>query len=554
MQEISTTVESHWTKVGEGTESFLVAAFMSNVAFARLGQVIRHLQNQHCQLSLSELIESCSPFDSSPEPDMRTQNSLSVDRRFLGRLKHVDRAIAAASVERTKAKPYWKSLQATAREISVEFCASKAEDRTLSASLLEAMHHYKSDEVTTANFILKSAPLCSQDIDWTTKDGRLISKSVWAATVGMSLLSQSHEAYLRSINQAGPAPSCRIRALKLAHQVSKQIATILEDMSAFPCRCTQTLAYHLQTALIETHNYASHKQWDMYIQSPWTAGNHALEILELCHYYGVHLLKYRHYVGAVLYSYTIAIQLGGLDDVPVLESICANLAGIVFPGGKAPTSNFHGSWARHVGCRLKFRKGQSGQRGSASWCMAIPPHQARAAAGLNLPGHEVGEHSTCSVFRIKQQDYHFGTGHERAGHQKIMSRRMWYDSVEALPRYHDKDMLDSIAALASADLIPEPGKIPPIVRFNLFAVFERCVKVISRLTNKMHAEQRPGSKDYCICFCSELLTAADRLVKNRRIGRIDAWKKHEHKLVEDVKDALVTVFGGVNEKDLLWDI
>jgi hypothetical protein len=540
--------------VGEGTDSFLVAAFVSNVAFARIELVMCDLQHQRGHLSLSEFVEICSALDSSAGPDMWPHNLGSVDAKFLGRLQSVDRAISAASVECKDAAPCSKCLQATARDINARFCSVKDEDRTFDASLFQAMDYYRSDEATKKSPILSKAPLFVANVDYSGENDKLEEHSAWSITLGMSMLSQSHGSYLKFLDRPNSAALCRLKTLKLAQQVSKQIATILEDTSAFPCRCTQTLAYHLQTVLIETNNFASHNRWDIYIQSPWTAGNHALEILDLCHYYGGHLMKYRHYVGAVLYSYIVVKQLGGLESIPVLDLVCAQLAGSMFPGGKVPASNFHGSWARYVGCRLKFRKGQSARHGSATWCLAIPPHQARAAAGLNLPGYETGEHTACLTFRIKQQDYHLSADHGCPRYRNVMPRRLRSDSVVALQSENDKEVLDSIAAMASADLEGEPDGRLPIARLNLFGIFERCVKIISSLTDKMHKASKPGGKDYCICFCSEIFTAADRIMTNRRLGRLDAWKKHERKLVENLKDALKTVFGDVKEEDLLLDI
>jgi len=77
--------------------------------------------------------------------------------------------------------------------------------------------------------------------------------------------------------------------------------------------------------------YASHNCWDLIFQSPWVAGNHVLEILALCNYYGHYLLKYRHYMGAILHSYNALTQFGGLDKVPLLEKICDQFCEILFP-------------------------------------------------------------------------------------------------------------------------------------------------------------------------------------------------------------------------------
>jgi len=70
----------------------------------------------------------------------------------------------------------------------------------------------------------------------------------------------------------------------------------------------------------------------------------------------------------------------------------------------------------------------------------------------------------------------------------------------------------------------------------------------------MHHKEHLGKGDYCICFANELLNAADRLVKGRRLGKHETLKEHERKLVEDVKEVILEAFVNIKEEEFLWDV
>ena len=310
-------------------------------------------------------------------------------------------------------------------------------------------------------------------------------------------------------------------------------------------------------------NYASHNCWDLVFQSPWVAGNHILEILDLCNYYGHHLLKYRYYVGAVFHSYNVLTQLCGLEQIPILEKICKQFCGILFPGGNTPRNNFYPCFIRYVGARLKFNDGHRGNDHIDSWCLAIPAHDSRTAAGIGIPDHNQQDRSGCVLFHIKQQDYHvsdaqwrdFDTIHGSACSRKDIGEKVNLDPISKIrPVQNQKQKLLTLAVEAQAMFTGRSGEGLPTARVSLFALFEKCARVVSIVSGKMHDEQKAVKDEPCVCFCTGLVSGADRLVKGRRFDKLEAWKKDERKVVDDTKQAILEAFGTIKEGDLLWNV
>lgn len=383
----------------------------------------------------------------------------------------------------------------------------------------------------------------------------------WSPVLGLHLLTGGYETYLRSIGSSNMVSQCRITALRLATQASSQVAAILNDKTCFPCRCTQTLAFHLQTLETDLRSYQSFKCWDLYFQAPWVCGNHVLEILDLCHYYGTRLLNYRHYVGSVLHSYNVLKQLGGLEEIRVLENLCVQFASIFFPSGSVPKSNFLPSWNRYVGARLRFNKGHRSRNSRDSWCISVPTYAQRRAAGLGPLGDRPQTKVGCLPFVIKQQDYHLSDDQWDSLGQN--------SSTPADVRKNDKGSRDAMTiAHAPCSFISERKLLAlsqairktfentdtlPLARINLFKIFEKCVCVVSRLSDETHTGVNDRGLN-CICFASTIITAGDRIIDGRRLSKAETWKKHELECVTQAKIAIRETFCSLDEEEWLWQV
>lgn len=360
----------------------------------------------------------------------------------------------------------------------------------------------------------------------------------------LHLLSTSFRVYMSGLKSPNMhmLPGCRISALKLSQQAVSALSTLLEDEICFPCRCPETISSHLDQLRHTLHRYTAHKCWDVFFQFPWVASNHILEMLDMCFYYAMRLIRYRHYVGSILHSYNVLRQLATLEEVPMLEELCTKMAGLFFPGRMRPTNRFAASWARFVGARLKFKKGHRGHNHRESWCMAVPSHAAKRAAGFGIVIDEKltsAEDSGISVVMdLKRADYH-------------VDESTWVD-VEVTKRGKRRPVgIQDFSSHLSQDI---RGRLPTL-RLDLFAVFESCVKIVSRTSQAAHPD--PKDKELrCICFATTILAGDDRIRDNEAMGRPDCWKKStgERKVVEDAKKAIREAMGSLKEADWLWDV
>lgn len=539
-----------------------MAAFVSNVAFSMSRQVGIELLTHDEDLSLSGLHQMCCKRSGNEIANGENSGGGGGGGHvLLDELQKLEQSLlhfreghsklliqsCAACVQKPAEyiQPPANGSGTTARPQFVE-------------AIVDNIVHLVARTAAPPNIVRNSTPVYA-DVGYliTRTDEKVQS---WSAILGLGLLTKGYRTYLESLPSANEISKCRLAALRLAQQASSQVSRVLNDKTCFPCRCTQTLAYHLQNLEADLSSYAKYKCWDIYFQSPWVAGNQILEILDLCHYYGMRLFNYRHYVGAVLHSYNALTQLDRLEKIPILESLCDQFSSVFFPGGTRPKGSFRACWSRYVGARLKFKKGHKNRNSNDAWCMAIPAHAARRAAGLGAHGDtDASNKIDCLLFKVKQHDYHVGedvwgslnstSAVEKKGQaatRKGRSGSTVSSQRESNLSQGSSRLIDlaeaaqkSFAAPAATD---SSDASLPLARLNMFAVFERCVQVVSTLSESTHTA--PDEKGInCICFASAILTGGDRIVDARKFGRFETWKKDEKECVVQAGKAILDAFG-----------
>lgn len=574
MRDISSSTDHCWHLAATGQLSFTAAAFTTSVAFSMLRQVGVELLEHDEQLDLSRLHQiSCSRTGSE---------GANTDHVLLSDLQGMQQSVLHYRDGHGKViiPSCAECLQKPAEYIQLAANDDGAARPQFVEAMVDNIMHLVSSTVAPPAIVRNSTPVYA-DLGYFVTSTNEKAQS-WSAVQGLHLLTSGYKVYLQSLESANMVSLCRLTALRLAQRAASQVGRLINDKTCFPCRCTQTLAYHLQNLEADLQLYTRHKCWDMYFQSPWVCGSHILEMLDLCHYYGMRLLNYRHYVGAVLHSYNVLRRLGGLDEsVPILDSLSEQFSSVFFPGGSQPKNSFRACWSRYVGARLKFnnKKGGGGHNRTKnrnsrdSWCMAIPAHAARRAAGLGVgektADAESSKFGNCLLFQIKQRDFHVAddlwdeiccdktcTGVKAAvkvrSNSTATAASRTVKTASPPPRHGDRLLKLAEVAQGMFDGDPDAGVLP-VARLNLFAVFERCVRVVSRLSDETHtgADERGIN---CICFASAILTGADRIVDGRKLGRLEAWKKDERECIEQAKSAILDVFGGVKREEWLWDV
>lgn len=397
-----------------------------------------------------------------------------------------------------------------------------------------------------------------------------VSSNSLGSTLSLHLLSLSYKAYMSGLRSHSMLSSCRLSALKLSQQAKYFLSELLADKICFPCQCPDTIAFHLDQLKDTLQRYTAHKCWDIFFQAPWVAGNHILEILDMCFYYGMRLIRYRHYVGSVLHSYNVMKQLAAMEEVPLLEELSNKFASIFFPGGQRPINRFAASWTRFVGARLKFRKGHKGHNHRGSWCMAVPSHAARQAAGLRTgrdgKSRTAEDTGLSELIDLKRTDYHVDESTWRiiCGCEDIeTTKRNGSRRSKALAKsinsklnhnhtmpLHSDHLLDLSSYLAQ-----DTNDLLPWLRLNLFAVFEVCVKIVRTISSACHTDLKDNEL-HCICFATTILRGGDRIRNARALGEVDCWKKSngERDVVEVAKKAIREIMAAVEAGDWLWNI
>ena len=413
------------------------------------------------------------------------------------------------------------------------------------------------------------------------------------------LLSASHCAYSKALPTPNRITLPRISSLKLANEALSTIRILIDDKSIFPCQCVNTLGYRIAQMRDELETFAKYRCWNTLIQSPLVAGNHALEILDLCSYYGMHLFHYRQYVGAVLHTYNALVHLNILAPIPALELVCSLFAPVLYATGARPDAGFMASWLRYIGARLKFRTGRTHRDHKDTWCMSVPAHAAARSAGLNIEGRSDAvkvqpkfDYGTIDptmklkhdgwILSIEEEEQLDQMLHHTNGHTGLISptttklantsntvakskkskhartKSCIGSKVPATNANNpEPDSCSNLLHTINSTFTTEPSttlNLPPS-RFNLISFFLSMTRIISGISDATHSSPSPasttatpsadnGKGQMCLCFTQTILRASDRILDVRKRSGIDAkgavWSKNEKECIECFKGHLAT--------------
>lgn len=470
------------------------------------------------------------------------------------------------------------------RQAAPSFIEHTANPVSLINELVSSLQHaYECRNTSSLAFdgIPCIAELFARDEDLEQASATLISSVV------VYMMSVSHCSYSSTLAQPSHIAMPRIKALKLANEALGVIRSFVDDKSIFPCQCVNTLGYRITQMAKDLEAFAKYKCWNVVSQSPLVAGNHLLEVHDLCSYYGMHLFHYRQYVAAVLHTYQALITLNALERVPILDEICDLFTPVLYTTANRPQSGFMASWLRYIGARLKFKKGKKHQNHKDTWCMSVPAHAAARSAGLNIsqrnedvklqPKFDYG--TIDHIIKMKrngwvlpddlsqvldgelQLDAAINVGHfssslqnEEAPSSLQKTRRNKHMRTKSYTI--NKDVTENKCSkldhtlTASFTVDSGQGRNLPPSRLNLLSFFHSMTKVVSGISDATHAEddmngnsRNTGSGQMCLCFVQTILQASDRILDVRKRTRIDAkgavWSKNEKECIECYKKFLV---------------
>ena len=546
MQQIRNTFDEAtvcWQRVILGEASFVAASLVTNTALATVRDLERQLRVLDEHVDLPSLHKTCSMLHGNADDDNPAgwhdlAQKLSATKKALIHSTGGRILPSGSSDVKTARKPV-----GCVRPTELHRSGGKSDFLTTLFGDIQGLAFNES----TPGAVVRSITPVYADMGYYLSN-RGDTSAELRLLLSLTLLSETYTAYLDNVSPPAAIVQSRLNALRFAQQGRQTIHDLLSDKPCFPCRCTQTLAFHLQNLEADLLHYASHKCWNVFFQSPWVAGNHTLEMLDLCHYYGMQLFGYRHYVGAVLHTYNVLQQLAGFEEVPLFEGLCEQYEQTFFPGGR-PKGNFKACWTRYIGARLKFKKGHRSRNQRDSWCMAVPAHAAQKAAGLGISKGEHGDRDECLLFKIKKQDY-------------CVSEEQWTTirNAETPDRtgqaQPEPRKLQSLLSYADSVLSSSSNNVIPQARLNHFAVFATCVRIISTLSDAAHTSKEDKGMN-CICFANAVLSGGDRIVEARKMGRTSGacWTKDEREgVVKMTVDAMQEVVGEKKVGEWSWQL
>lgn len=181
---------------------------------------------------------------------------------------------------------------------------------------------------------------------------------------GVHLLLEVFKSFIWK-NETATTTNCRLQALRFAKDVKE-----LVQMPALPT-CDAMVAILRAVDAARLDEYLVEKRFDLYFQSPWTAGYHMCEILHHSMDTGLRFCNSKGHVGAVLHVYNALRQLGFIPAVTLLDDLCEVFTREIFLGS-LPTTNFSSNFRRFLGGTSQLDAGST----------SADARQGRRAIGL----------------------------------------------------------------------------------------------------------------------------------------------------------------------------
>lgn len=564
-------IETVWKKAGTGDLRLPAGAAYTNVILGKVDQYVRtHVDEESRMLSPRELRSRIQSLSSS-----RYSNHVSLQsepQELLDTLDHIFTFLCGSRSD----------LLANEEQQRRQGAASEDGKPALVFSLMQDMHD--GSHIPT---------IASQGLHHLQgQNGSFVAGSQTLATcIRIYFLATSHRAFSSGLPNPRHIALPRLSALRLAQEATSCVDLFLHDKSIVPCQCINTLGYRIAEMRTELINFTKHKCWNTLMQSPLTAGNHVLEILDLCSFYGMRLFHYRQYTAAVLHCYHALAQLQYADKASALEEVCNTFSTVLYPNSIRPSGGFMACWLRYVGARLRFRQGKKYQDHKDTWCMAVPAHAAATSAGLNISGKEEAgqiqpkfDYGTIDeLTRLKRRAWSLYGDAAVAFEADLWSTRcsqstggLSCSATSAQPQHLRKikhkrtkschvansnpaaDTCHKLEHIFNASLtIHEDGnRRLPTGKINLLSFFYSMTRVVSGISDATHANDdksssktgsgRPsGRGQMCLCFVQTILRAADRIQDIRKRHGIAAagatLSKGERECVDCFKKCLASM-------------
>ncbi|KIW22022.1 uncharacterized protein PV07_12580 [Cladophialophora immunda] len=168
---------------------------------------------------------------------------------------------------------------------------------------------------------------------------------------GLHLLLEAYRSFIWNTNAATKI-NCRLQALRFAKDMKEMV------QKALPQSGDPMVRKILVVDASYLDEYLAENRFDLYYQSPWTAGFHMCEILHYSIDAGLRLFNSGGRVGAVLHIYNALRQLKFIAAIPLLDDLCEVFRREIFLGS-LPTENFSSHFRRFLGGTVQSEASQT---------------------------------------------------------------------------------------------------------------------------------------------------------------------------------------------------
>jgi hypothetical protein len=301
---------------------------------------------------------------------------------------------------------------------------------------------------------------------------------------GMEMLLSTYKAFLWQ-GADMTKQNCRILALKFAKEVQ---GSILEAVSAL--EMVQNAGDHaasshrllLKLEADKLDGYARERRFDLYYQSPWVAGCHMVEILDIAFFKGLLLCCELGYVCAVLHLYNALRHLDPpIRKIGLLEQLCQLFLQPLFLG-TVPKENFSSHFRRAMRRSLNRENASSTDRRSGL-------SEASTVSKRDIDRESMSLFYTLTSFNY-QTTIDFWT---RVYIDPTLRQPSHGQVARVVQEVHSVPFNDPLERIKTAVIKEFTGELP-IMRTNLFAIFCFCTRVLHDVSEIVDSDSGLFSK------------------------------------------------------------
>lgn len=296
--------------------------------------------------------------------------------------------------------------------------------------------------------------------------------------VGMEMLLCTYKAFIWPDAESN-STNCRLLALKFAKEVQRAASATAMAIHQACDNNDRVLRGHeflLTLRAKKLNEFICERCFDLYYQSPWTAGSHMVEILTTATWEGLQLCRETGYLCAVLHLYNAVRQLDpDFAEVTLLEKLQEMFFRQYFLGS-LPTENFSSQYRRAMGSGID--KSKARMLGNLPVLNTADPANAKPIAASELSLFYALHHASYKT----GIDFWCRVYHGRAATQS--STQQQKQTIQE--RLNSTTFNIPLAAIGSAVLGEFSGDTP-FMRINFFAVFQTCLALLQQILDVFKA-------------------------------------------------------------------